>query len=97
MQVNSLRVGSNSQEKLDDRAKRIVLDAYQDACREDCAGPRDAFEAALASYLTAYPHVGKELAGHAVAHILATAETYASARRPPDPVQSSGPWVRLHK
>ena len=62
---------STWRDKLDQRATRLVLEVYKDACRKDADGPRRAFDAALESYLKAYPHVGKELAGHAVAHILA--------------------------
>jgi hypothetical protein len=57
-------------EAIDEKARQLVLDAYDEACRTRSAMP---FDAALSSYLTRYPHVSRELAGHAVAHILATA------------------------
>jgi hypothetical protein len=54
---------------IDEAAKQIVLDAYREGCRARSPKP---FDEALKLYLRRYPHVGKELAGHAVAHILAT-------------------------
>lgn len=55
---------------IDENAKRLVLTAYRDACRTRAQKP---FDAALDSYISRYPYVRKDLAGHAVAHILATA------------------------
>jgi hypothetical protein len=57
-------------EDIDDEAREIVLDAYREGCRTRSHAP---FEAAFNSYCFRYPHISKELAGYAVAHILATA------------------------
>ena len=57
-------------EGIDDEATQIVLEAYKEACANRSERP---FDAALGRYVAKYPHVGKELAGHAVAHILTTA------------------------
>ena len=55
---------------IDRKARRIVLAAYLRARAQQ--GERDhAFDRALASYRKTFPHVPKELAGHAVAFILA--------------------------
>jgi hypothetical protein len=55
---------------IDDEAKQIVLEAYREACANRAEQP---FEAALGRYVAKYPYVRKELAGHAVAHILSSA------------------------
>ena len=57
-------------ENIDDEATQIVLEAYKDACANRAERP---FDAALGRYVAKYPYVGKELAGHAVAHILSSA------------------------
>jgi len=57
-------------EGIDEAAKQIVLEAYREGCRARSPKP---FDEALKGYLRRYPHVKKDLAGHAVAHILATA------------------------
>jgi len=59
-------------ENLDEQATKLVLGVYRESCRKRADA---AFDAALRSYMSRYPHINKELAGHAVAHILATAET----------------------
>lgn len=56
---------------IDERAREVVLVAYRESSH---AGRRNAFDAALNSYMRRYPHISRELAGHAVAYILATAE-----------------------
>jgi hypothetical protein len=56
---------------IDDDARKIVLDAYRESSGSRTSKP---FDEALRCYLRRYPYVKKELAGHAVAHILATAE-----------------------
>jgi hypothetical protein len=61
----------HDRDAIDERAKQLVLDAYREACHTRSQTP---FDAALNSYLTRYPHISRELAGHAVAHILAAAE-----------------------
>jgi hypothetical protein len=55
---------------IDEAAIQIVLDAYREGRRARSPHP---FDEALKGYLRRYPHVKKELASHAVAHILATA------------------------
>ena len=55
---------------IDEKAKALVLNAYRDGCRNRSQKP---FDAALNSYVARYPHISRSLAGHAVAHILATA------------------------
>jgi hypothetical protein len=55
---------------IDDKAREIVLAAYREGCRSRSPSP---FDVALSTYRDEYPHINKELAGHAVAHILATA------------------------
>jgi hypothetical protein len=49
----------------------VVLVAYRESSH---AGRQNAFDAALSSYMRRYPHISRELAGHAVAYVLATAE-----------------------
>jgi hypothetical protein len=56
---------------IDERAREIVLAAYRES---NHAGRQTAFDAALRSYMKRYSHINRELAGHAVAYILATAE-----------------------
>jgi hypothetical protein len=60
----------HKRDSVDETAKQIVLDAYREGCLARSPKP---FDEALKGYLRRYPHVKKELAGHAVAHILATA------------------------
>jgi hypothetical protein len=62
--------GRRERKAIDETARQVVLDAYREGCRAQSSKP---FDAALKGYLRRYPHVKKELAGHAVAHILATA------------------------
>jgi hypothetical protein len=62
--------GQRERDAIDEAAKQIVLDAYREGCLARSPKP---FDEALNGYLRRYPHVKKELAGHAVAHILATA------------------------
>ena len=56
---------------IDKRAREVVLVAYRESSH---AGRQNAFDAALSSYMRRYPHISRELAGHAVAYVLATAE-----------------------
>jgi hypothetical protein len=56
---------------IDERAREVVLVAYRESSH---AGRQNAFDAALSSYMRRYPHISRELAGHAVAYILSTAE-----------------------
>lgn len=60
----------HKRDSVDETAKQIVLEAYREGCLARSPKP---FDEALKGYLRRYPHVKKELAGHAVAHILATA------------------------
>ena len=62
--------GGRGRDGIDETAKKVVLEAYRESSGSRASEP---FEAALQRYLQRYPHVNKELAGHAVAHILATA------------------------
>jgi hypothetical protein len=62
---------ARDREAIDERAKQLVLNAYREGCRNRSEKP---FDAALNSYMARYPHISKELAGHAVAHIIATAD-----------------------
>ena len=55
---------------IDEKARELVLDAYRAGCQTRSSVP---FDAALRQYRSQYPHISKELAGYAVAHILATA------------------------
>jgi len=66
----SRKAGRRGRDGIDETAKQIVLEAYREGCRSRAAKP---FDEALKGYMRRYPHVKKELAGHAVAHILATA------------------------
>jgi len=69
--VVSHRIARRHQrDSVDETAKQIVLEAYREGCLARSPKP---FDEALKGYLRRYPHVKKELAGHAVAHILATA------------------------
>ncbi len=63
--------GGRERSDIDENARKVVLDAYRESSLLGTAKP---FDEALKRYLRRYPHVKKELAGHAVAHILATAE-----------------------
>ncbi len=63
--------GVRERSDIDEKAKRVVLDAYRESSGSQTSKP---FDEALKRYLQRYPHVKKELAGHAVAHILATAD-----------------------
>jgi hypothetical protein len=62
---------ARDREAIDERAKQLVLHAYREGCRNRSEKP---FDAALNSYMARYPQISKELAGHAVAHIIATAD-----------------------
>jgi hypothetical protein len=55
---------------IDDKAKRLILEAYREGCRTRSQMP---FDAALNTYCCRYPHISRELAGHTVAYTLATA------------------------
>jgi len=66
----SRTAGRRRRDGIDETAIQIVLEAYREGCRSRSATP---FDNALKGYMRRYPHVNKELAGHAVAHILATA------------------------
>lgn len=70
MMVSPRMAIQRDREDTDQQAKELVLDAYRAVCRTEA---NVAFDAALSSYMSRYPHVSRELAGHAVAHILATA------------------------
>ena len=61
--------GRRKRDSIDETARQIVLDAYREGCLARSPKP---FDEALKEYLRRYPHIKKELAGHAVAHILAT-------------------------
>jgi hypothetical protein len=56
---------------IDERAREMVLAAYRES---NHVGRQTAFDAALSSYIRKYPDANRELAGKAVAYILATAE-----------------------
>ncbi len=62
--------GQRGRDTVDEAARQVVLAAYYDGCRARSPEP---FDEALKGYLRRYPHINRELAGHAVAHILATA------------------------
>jgi hypothetical protein len=62
--------GPRERSGIDEIARKVVLEAYRESSRSRLSKP---FDEALKRYLRRYPHVSKELAGHAVAHILATA------------------------
>jgi hypothetical protein len=55
---------------VDEEASQLVLDAFREESRDGLSSP---FDAALDCYTKKYPHVSRELASHAVAHILAKA------------------------
>jgi hypothetical protein len=55
---------------LDEQASQLVLEAFREQSRDGLSAP---FDAALDCYTKKYPHVSRELASHAVAHILANA------------------------
>jgi hypothetical protein len=63
--------GGRERNDIDEKARKVVLDAYRESLVSRNSNP---FDEALKRYLRRYPHVKKELAGHAVAHILANAE-----------------------
>ena len=63
-------------EQVDEKARRLVTETYREACQSRVR-TQEAFDAALKSYTAAFPHVSRELASRAVAHILATAEVSA--------------------
>ncbi|MGE0258681.1 MAG: hypothetical protein AB7H71_05635 [Alphaproteobacteria bacterium] len=69
--VSARMPGGRERGDIDETARKVVLDAYRESSGSRAAKP---FDEALKRYLRRYPHVKKELAGHAVAHILATAE-----------------------
>jgi hypothetical protein len=62
--------GGRARNEIDEMARKVVLDAYRESSDRRTS---KRFDEALNRYLRRYPHVKKELAGHAVAHILATA------------------------
>jgi hypothetical protein len=62
--------GGRERNEIDEKARKVVLDAYRESSDRQTSKP---FDEALKRYLRRYPHVRKELASHAVAHILATA------------------------
>jgi hypothetical protein len=70
MSIHARMPLSRDRNDIDERAREMVLAAY----RESNHVGRSAFDAALSSYIRKYPHISRELAGHAVAYILATAE-----------------------
>ena len=59
-------------EQVDKKARQLVTETYREACQGRVYA-QEAFDAALKSYTAAFPHVNRELAGRAVAHILVTA------------------------
>jgi hypothetical protein len=66
-------IGRNSraqtgQTDLDEQASLLVLDAFREESRRGLWSP---FDAALDCYIKKHPHLSRELAGHAVANILA--------------------------
>jgi hypothetical protein len=70
MIVDLRMTAQRDRDEIYEKAKGLVLDAYREGCRNRSQAP---FDAALNSYMSRYPHISRELAGHAVAHILATA------------------------
>jgi hypothetical protein len=68
--IGSRTPAQNNREAVDSQAAQLVLQTYRDACD---AKSREPFAAALNTYLTRYPQIGRALARHAVAYILATA------------------------
>jgi len=70
MSIHARTPLSRDRSDIDERAREMVLAAY----RESNHVGRPAFDAALSRYIKRYPHISRELAGHAVAYILATAE-----------------------
>jgi hypothetical protein len=70
-------VGLGSKELSIDReavyaeARELVLDAYRSAT-VSVSDPHAKFNAALAVYCKAYPHISRPVARHAVAHVIAT-------------------------
>lgn len=62
----------DSREDIDREAQSLVVEAYDDARKE--LSPTEAFEAALRAYRAKFPHIPKDIAGQAVACILAAAD-----------------------
>ena len=72
MMLVSRRMRTDSdRHDIDEEAHQVVLDAYRDASH---ARPTVAFQTALEVYRRKFPHVRRDVASHAVAYILATAE-----------------------
>ena len=63
-------VQKQDRRSVDEKARRLVINAYREACRTRSDTP---FDAALDSYVAKYPHISRDLAGYTVAHILSTA------------------------
>ena len=66
--VDAESASQDQREEIEELAKKVVLEAYRDACR---SGARP-FEAALETYRGKFPRIHKNLARHAVAHIMTT-------------------------
>jgi len=56
---------------VDAEARDVVVATYRQACRNS-ARAQTAFDAALDSYVAAYPHINRSFASQAVAYILST-------------------------
>ena len=64
-------MSAHDQEKLHRHAEAVVTRAYGKARHNAAVGAPEAFELALRAYRRRYPHIPEDLAGHAVADILA--------------------------
>jgi hypothetical protein len=62
----------DDQEDIHREAQSLVIDAYLTAAEN--LSPTEAFDAALRAYRAKFPHIPKDVAGQAVACILAAAE-----------------------
>jgi hypothetical protein len=69
--VGSRTSNTREREGIDEKAKRLVLQAYRERSH---MGSQAGFEAALESYLSRFPTVSRHVAARAVAYILATDE-----------------------
>jgi hypothetical protein len=58
-------------EEVDEQAKKVVVAAYREANRNR-ARAQEAFDAAVDSYASVYPHINRKLTSQAVAYILST-------------------------
>jgi len=56
--------------QVDEEASQLVLDAFREQSRRGGSSP---FDAALDCYTKKYPHVSRQVASYAVAHMLANA------------------------